>query len=116
MANTVTRINHLSPACQRLMSERFGGSRISIPARESGTAWQRLVDAIGEDFARSVVRWAGGEVYAVPKARETTIQESIEQLLADGLSVKEISALTFPIRISERHIRRINAARTAAKG
>ncbi len=116
MANTVIRIDHLSPACQRLLSERFGGSRICIPANESGAAWQRLVDAIGEDFARSVVRWAGGEVYAVPKAREATIQESVEQLLAEGLSVKEISALTFPTRVSERHIRRINAARVAAKG
>jgi Mor family transcriptional regulator len=106
-------IHHLSPACWRLLCEAFGGSRIYIPKAKSGEAWQRLVDALGEDYAGSVIRWGGGEALHVPKVREAKPSETIAQLLAEGVTPAEIAQLTFPVRFSERHIRRIDRERRA---
>lgn len=100
----------LDPATARLMSEAFGGRRVTVPANAAGPAWEHLVEAIGEDRARSVVRWFGGEVLAVPMAKDERIDDTVRALRREGIPVSEIAKMTFPMRLSERHIYRICAA------
>lgn len=106
---------YLDPDTVRMLRHAFGGRRVTVPAQGTGSAWKRLVDALGEDRAGRVVRWFGGEVIPIPMAPDERIKDTVLALRKEGVPVAEIARMTFMCRISERHIHRICAADKAER-
>lgn len=105
----------LDPDTARMLRDAFGGRRISVPKHRTGAAWHRLAEGLGEERAARVVRWFGGEALLVPMAHHERINEAVIALRNEGVPVSEIAKLTFPCRLSERHIHRICAAEKAER-
>lgn len=99
--------NYVDAVTYELLISHFGGQELQVPGKHQGKTWERLVVALGEDRAGSLVRWFEGEKLYIPTRAGESRNESIKQLHLAGKTVFEISNLAFVSKVPVRSIYRI---------
>ena len=90
-----------------LLVRHFGGQELYIPGTKKGKTWERLVEALGEDRAGSLVRWFESEKLCIPTHSGESRNNVIKRLFQSGKTVTEISQLAFMTKVPVRSIYRI---------
>lgn len=94
--------------------ETLGGCDIVVPKRQAGATWERLVRAVGEEEARRMTRFFGGEKLYIPLNYAGWTVAKREWVLRQwraGRSIEEIAEeAVFGQRHTRRWVRRVIAA------